>query len=102
MCADKVAQEWFGAYMAKKPVKINQMGLVYMLVGGTDASNTDPYATKPTSENQWVRTPSHVMVMLPDPRMLESYTSEPSTGTPYIMWKGTPYAHLMVPVRKAR
>ena len=102
MCADKVAQDWLNAYMAKKPVEIKQIGIVYMLLGGTDASNTDPYATKPTSSNQWVRTPSHVMVLPPDPKMLESYPSEPSVGTPYVMWRNTPYAHLMVPVRKPR
>ena len=102
MCADKVAQDWLNAYMAKKSVEIKQIGIVYMLLGGTDASNTDPYATKPTSGNQWVKTPSHVMVLPPDPKMLESYPSEPSVGTPYVMWRNTPYAHLMVPVRKPR
>jgi hypothetical protein len=102
VCADKVAQEWFGAYMAKKPVAIRQIGIVYMLAGGTDASNTDPYATKPTAGNQWVKTPPHVMVVPPDPKMLDSYSTEPSAGMPFVMWKGTPYAHLMVPARKSR
>ena len=42
------------------------------------------------------------MVLLPDTRMLESYPGEVSASGPYIMWKGTPYAHLMVPVAKPR
>jgi hypothetical protein len=34
--------------------------------------------------------------------MLESYPGEVSASGPYIMYKGTPYAHLMVPVAKPR
>ena len=45
--------------------------------------------------------PAHMMVLLPDAKELDSYPGDPSTGGPYIMWKGTPYAHLMVPVPKA-
>jgi len=30
-----------------------KVGLMYMLEGGTDASNTDPYADKPGTENHW-------------------------------------------------
>ena len=34
-----------------KPPPAGAVGVMYMLEGGTDASNTDPYATKPTSSN---------------------------------------------------
>src|SRR5438132_12537648 len=36
---------------------------MYMLAGGTDASNTDPYATKPPATNYWIKTGPHVMVV---------------------------------------
>ena len=39
------------------------VGVMYMLEGGTDASNTDPYATKPTADNDWVKTGPHVMIV---------------------------------------
>jgi hypothetical protein len=45
-----------------------------------------------------VTTPAHILVLLPDPKMLDAYPSDPKTGGPFVMWKGTPYAHLMVPV----
>jgi hypothetical protein len=38
------------------------------------------------------------MLLLPDPALLDSYPTDPKNGGPYVMWKGTPYAHLMVPV----
>jgi hypothetical protein len=101
MCIDKPWQAWLSAYMAKKPPTTTQIGIAYMLAGGADASNTDPYAQKPAPGEKWVMSPAHMMVLLPDAKELDSYPSDPSTGGPYIMWKGTPYAHLMVPVPKA-
>jgi hypothetical protein len=42
--------------------------------------------------------PPHLMVLFPDPKLLEAYSTDPGSGGPWVMWKGTPYAHLMVPV----
>jgi hypothetical protein len=69
-----------------------------MLRGDKGASNTDPYATGPTSSNEWVVSPPHIMVLYTDPKMLDVYPTDPKNGGPWVMWKGTPYAHLMVPV----
>lgn len=49
MCVDKVWQQWFQGYMSQKPPAITQIGVAYMLLGGSDASNTDPYAKKPAA-----------------------------------------------------
>jgi hypothetical protein len=38
------------------------------------------------------------MLIVPDPAMLEGITTDFNLGGPYVMWKGTPYAHVMVPV----
>jgi hypothetical protein len=61
-------------------------------------SNVDPFAAGPTADNQWVVEGPHVMILLPDAKMLDSLTTDPNTGGPYVMWKGTPYAHVMMPV----
>jgi len=98
MCADSNAMEWISAWIGHKepPAKT---GFMYMLAGGTDASNTDPYAKAPSSTNNWVKTGPHVMIV-GDKAMLASYPANPAPDTtkPYVMWSGTPYAHLMVPV----
>ncbi len=99
MCADKTWQQWFAGYASHKPPVVTQIGVAYMLQGSADASNTDPFATKPAAGQKWVITPPHTMVILPDPKQLDSYASAPSESSPYVMWKGTPYAHLMVPVK---
>ncbi len=38
------------------------------------------------------------MILVPDPAMLEGISTDPDNGGPYVMWKGTPYAHIMIPV----
>ena len=61
MCLDSNAMEWAHAWMthASPPDKV---GFVYMLAGGYDASNTDPYAKGPAPHNHWIATGAHVMV----------------------------------------
>jgi hypothetical protein len=99
MCMDKASMNWLDAYLAHKPPP-QKVGFMYMLAGGTDASNTDPYATKPTAQNHWVKTGPHVMVVGAGPEFLAQYpaSADPDTTQPYVMWSGTPYAHLMIPV----
>jgi hypothetical protein len=97
MCLDKAWQDWAGAYMSKGTPK-PASGIGYMLKGDVGASNTDPFATAPSATNQWVVSPSHIMVLYPDPKMLDAFPTDPKNGGPWVMWKGTPYAHLMVPI----
>jgi hypothetical protein len=75
--------------------------LAYMLKGGSDASNDDPFASEPPTGKKWVQTGPHVMIGGPGiVKMLDSYpASADDTRKPYVMFGGTPYEHLMVPVR---
>jgi hypothetical protein len=101
MCMDKVALEWAEAWIGHKPPASGKVGFMYMLAGGTDASNTDPYATKPSVANHWVKTGSHVMIVGAGASFYDMYpkSAEPDTSVPYVMWAGTPYEHLMIPVK---
>lgn len=100
MCADQPAMAWLGAYLAHKAPEPDKIGFVYMLEGGSDASNTDPYATKP-ADGHWLATGPHVMVVGADPAFYAAYPHgpNPDTARPYVMWAGTPYQHLMAPVK---
>lgn len=101
MCMDKAALEWAGAWMAHKTPASGKVGFMYMISGGTDASNTDPYATKPGADKHWVKTGAHVMLVGAEPAFYEMYPkgADPDTSMPYVMWAGTPYQHLMIPVK---
>lgn len=98
-CNDPVWQVWYRAYMAgKEPPLPTRVGIGYMLTIDTHTSNTDPYGEKATPENQWHHVVPHVMILFPDPVMLQGFPKDPNDGGPYVMYTGTSLAHLMVPV----
>ena len=98
MCNDAVWMEWADAYLNKKDYAGGKFGVSYMLAGDEGASNIDPYAEGPTDDNQWIKEGAHLMILVSDPAQLEGISTDPSNGGPYVMWKGTPYVHIMVPV----
>jgi hypothetical protein len=98
MCLDKAGMEWAKAWMGKTQPPAG-VGFGYMLMGGSDSSNDDPYATKPAPGKKWVDTGAHVMIFNPGP-MADTYPkSAEDPRKPYVMWPGTPYQHLMIPVK---
>ena len=97
MCADQAAMEWAKAWQSKGPAA-HQLGFIYMLRGDNGASNTDPYALKETPDNNWIKTGSHVMIVGAE---MANYPrgAKADPTKPYVMWPGTPYEHLMLPVK---
>ena len=99
MCLDKLGTAWAMAWMARKDPPKDKMGFGYMLMGGSDASNTDPFAMQPHPGDRWIDTGPHVMV-LNGANKFEGYPTTPENPkAPYVMYPNTPYAHLMMPVK---
>jgi hypothetical protein len=100
MCGDKNSMEWATAWMAHKEPPPNKVGFMYMLRGDNGGSNTDPYATKEAPGNNWIKTGSHVMIVGSGAKLLDGYPRDAMADPtkPYVMWPGTPYEHLMMPV----
>ena len=100
MCMDPDAMEWAKAWQSHGPAP-DKTGFIYMLAGDTGASNTDPYATGQKPDNHWVQTGSHVMVVGAAAKNMQGYprTAEADPTKPYVMWPGTPYEYLMIPVK---
>lgn len=101
MCMDKAALAWAESWMNHQPPAAGKIGFMYMLAGGTDASNTDPYATRPSAQNHWIKTGPHVMIVGAEQSFYDMYpkNADPDTTAPYVMWPGTPYQHLMIPIK---
>ena len=100
MCLDKMGMEWGKAWMAHQDPKLATDGLGYMLQGGGSASNTDPFAVKPKEGEKWLKEPPHVMIFPAEGKLdATTYGTDPNTGKPWVMFAGTPYQHLMMPVR---
>lgn len=98
MCLDSGGLAWAQAWMGKKTPATNlPIGVAYMLQGSWTQSNTDPFAAR-VSDNPGITT-GPVMMILNTRGMLEGYPRDAANpGAPFIMWPGTPYEHLMVPV----
>jgi len=94
MCLDKAAMQWAQAWMAKAPKPTNTApGIIYMLQGGSDISATDPFETK---TDHYIASPPHYMIMWPYDAKETGFSTKPKKTGSWIMWAGTPYAHLMV------
>jgi hypothetical protein len=100
-CLDAAWQSWGGAYSSRKSPTTDRVGVAYMIApGGAWGSNTDPYATKRTAENEWGFDPPHLMILVPDLEALEGLPASRASGGPYVMYRGTPYAHVMQPAAR--
>lgn len=98
MCLDGNWREVFDAFMNGRDPAFSGTGFSYMLQGDSPVSNTDPYAEGPTDDNQWIQSGApHIMVVFSDHAMLEGISTDPDNGGPFVMWKDTPYAHVMIP-----
>jgi hypothetical protein len=100
MCMDPNAMEWAHAWQTHAPPP-DKVGFIYMLNGDTGASNTDPWATKSEPGNHWIKTGAHVMIVGPAAKTMAGYprTADADPTKPYVMWPGSPYEHLMLPVK---
>jgi hypothetical protein len=93
MCADAASMQWAADFKARKPKPTNTVpGITYMLAGATQRSDTDPFdKTSPP-----MHVGPHWMIMWPfDPGATGLPVTHRKTGA-YIMWAGSPYAHVHV------
>jgi hypothetical protein len=97
-CNDAVWMSAMEAIGKKADFKTDRIGISYMLAGDDNVNNADPFDSKPDPGEVWVQEGPHLMIIVPDPKMLEGISDDPNNGGPYVMWKGTPYVHIMVPV----
>lgn len=100
MCIDQPWLAWIGAYGSGTEPNTTRMGFGYMLQkNDSPYSNADPHAEGPTHDNEWQHSDvPHLMILVPDESMLNGLSSDPDNGGPWVMWRGTPYVHIMAPM----
>ena len=74
-----------------------QMQVLFPPWAALGVSNSDPYAGEPDKSDDWVKEGPHLMIVVPDSAMLEGLSTNPADPV-YVMWKDTPYAHIMVKI----
>jgi hypothetical protein len=102
-CTDENGQAFFKAFGAGQPPDPAKPGYSYMLQGGSGWSNTDPMAEKlPPDRKDYIHIPPHFMIL--DAKManesgLPLHDPDPDTHFPFVMFGGTPYAILIIPLQ---
>jgi hypothetical protein len=98
-CVNDPWLDFLKAYTNHTEPTYSSIGIAYMLVGDSPVSNSDPYASSPTTPDDWVTDlHAHLMVLVPDHSLLEGISTDHRNGGHWVMWPGTPYAHLMIPI----
>ncbi len=97
-CMNPQAMKWMEAWENKRAPQLTQTGITYMLRGGFAPSNTDPYAAEPAPGDDWITHGPHIIITPPDVEALTNLLMDPHSGSPWVMWQGTRYAHLHLPL----
>jgi hypothetical protein len=101
-CFDKYGLEWIENYFAGREPDPDHVGYSYMLQGGSSWSNTDPKAAKlAAGQKDYIRMPPHIMILsakVANASGFPSGQSDPDTHQPFVMYGGTSFAILIIPV----
>lgn len=100
MVGDAQAMKVMDAFMGGTLPQLDHDGWAWMLHGDMGEDNTTPmvFNKEDSAEGQWIESGPHLMLFPKDPASLEGNTTDFMSGAPYIMFKGTGYDHLMIPV----
>jgi len=97
-CGDANAWQWMVSAMQKMPKPPNgQPGIAYMARGAVHFERPDgTIVPQRGADTKDVREPPHWMVLWPIDSATTGLPTRPNAGGAYIMFAGTPYAHLMI------
>ena len=96
MCMDAAVQQWMTDLMNNAPKPTNTVpGIAYMARGGSHFEK-DGKVVMSGDGAKIVKEPSHWMVMWPFDSAATKLPTAPNPSGVYIMFEGSPYAHLML------
>ena len=104
MVGDGPAMQWAMAYMGGKKPEMDTDGWAWMLHGDMGEDNRkhlvidEQGVAKAKADGEWIESGPHLMLFPKDPASLDGQSTDFNTGAPYVMFKGTGYDHLMIPV----
>ena len=100
MVGDAEAMKWAMAFMSGGTPEMESDGWAWMLHGDMGEDNTKQLVLnkEDSAEGKWIESGAHLMLFPKDPASLKGNTTDFNTGAPYIMFEGTGYDHLMIPV----
>jgi hypothetical protein len=99
-CHDDEGMKWMMGYMSGTKPNMERDSYMWMLNGdmGEDNTTAGVFDKKDSTPGKWIESGPHLMLMPKDPSSLDNFSTDFTTGAPYVMFAGTDYAHLMIPV----
>ena len=100
VCHDDEGMKWMMAFMQGKKPDMERDSYMWMLHGDVGEDNTTPAVMNKSDSKpgHWIESGPHLMLMPKDPTSLENFSTDFTTGAPYVMFAGTDFAHLMIPM----
>ncbi len=97
ICSDEAAFQWVNSLMNNDPKPANTVpGISYMAKGGAHWEKDGKILMKEEPGAKMVNEPPHWMVFWPFDSKASGIPSLPNPGGAWVMFDGTPYAHLMI------
>jgi hypothetical protein len=97
ICFDQPTGQWVNDLMSGAPKPTNTApGISYMAQGGWHFEKDGMILMKNEPGAKTMREPPHWMVVWPFDSKATGLPSMPAKHGTYVMWDGTPYAHLMI------
>lgn len=97
MCMDAATGQWVDSLINKAPKPSNTVpGVSYMARGGFHWEKDGKILMEEEAGAKLVKEPPHWMVMWPFDSKATGLSTIPNPSGVYIMFDGTPYAHLMI------
>ena len=105
LCTDSEGLKWIQGAMsgaARDAWGMSRDGFAWMLHGDVGEDNTTPFVLdRADATGPWIESGPHLMLMPKDPTSLDSFPTDFSAGAPFVMFKGTKFAHVMIPLNPA-
>ena len=99
-CHDDEGMKWMMAYMQGVKPMLERDTYMWMLNGdmGEDNTKAGVFNQEDSTPGEWIESGPHLMLMPKDPATIGKFSTDFMSGAPYVMFAGTDYAHLMIPV----
>lgn len=97
ICADPAAWQWGSDMLSGAPRPTNTTpGIAYMAQGGWHWEKDGKILMKEEPGSKRVKEPPHWMILWPVESRVSGIPNLPNKFGAYVMFEGTPYAHLMI------
>jgi hypothetical protein len=102
MCVDQAGMTWVMSLSMSQEPPAGPVSVAFMMQGSTFPSVDDPDLMEPPGGEGWIETGPILMLMNVRGLLTGLPTGDVDLDSPFVMYGGTRYEHLMIPIRPPR